>query len=34
MLAYTVVSLIPAIAFYAVAERQLVGDLTSGAVKG
>ncbi len=34
VLAFTVVSLIPAIAFYAVAERQLVGGLTSGAVKG
>jgi raffinose/stachyose/melibiose transport system permease protein len=34
VLAFTVVSLVPAIAFYAVAERQLVGGLTSGAVKG
>jgi raffinose/stachyose/melibiose transport system permease protein len=34
VLAFTVISLIPAIAFYAVAERQLVGGLTSGAVKG
>jgi len=34
VLAFTVVSLIPAIAFYAVAERQLVGGLTTGAVKG
>jgi raffinose/stachyose/melibiose transport system permease protein len=34
VLAFTVVSLIPAILFYAVAERQLVGGLTSGAVKG
>jgi len=34
VLAFTVVSLIPAIAFYAVAERQLVGGLTAGAVKG
>ena len=34
VLAFTVVSLIPAIAFYVFAERQLVGGLTSGAVKG
>lgn len=34
VLAYTVVSLMPAVLFYAVAERQLVGGLTSGAVKG
>ena len=34
VLAFTVVSLIPAVLFYAVAERQLVGGLTSGAVKG
>ena len=34
VLAFTVMALIPAIAFYAVAERQLVGGLTSGAVKG
>ena len=34
VLAFTVVSLIPAIAFYLFAERQLVGGLTSGAVKG
>ena len=34
VLAFTVISLIPAIVFYAVAERQLVGGLTSGAVKG
>ena len=34
ILAYTVVGLIPAIVFYAIAERQLVGGLTSGAVKG
>jgi raffinose/stachyose/melibiose transport system permease protein len=34
VLAYTVISIIPAIVFYAFAERQLVGGLTSGAVKG
>jgi raffinose/stachyose/melibiose transport system permease protein len=34
ILAYTSLSLIPALAFYLVAERQLVGGLTSGAVKG
>jgi raffinose/stachyose/melibiose transport system permease protein len=34
ILAYTTLSLIPALAFYLVAERQLVGGLTSGAVKG
>ncbi|MBA2381988.1 MAG: carbohydrate ABC transporter permease [Chloroflexi bacterium] len=34
LLAYTVMSIIPAICFYVIAERQLVGGLTSGAVKG
>jgi hypothetical protein len=34
ILAFTVVGIIPAIVFYAIAERQLVGGLTSGAVKG
>jgi raffinose/stachyose/melibiose transport system permease protein len=34
ILAYTSLSLVPALAFYLVAERQLVGGLTSGAVKG
>jgi raffinose/stachyose/melibiose transport system permease protein len=34
ILAYTTLSLIPALAFYLVAERQLVGGLTSGGVKG
>jgi raffinose/stachyose/melibiose transport system permease protein len=34
ILAYTTLALIPALAFYVVAERQLVGGLTSGSVKG
>ena len=34
ILAFTVVAIIPAVVFYAVAERQIVGGLTSGAVKG
>ena len=34
VLAFTVVGLIPAIVFYLFAERQLVGGLTPGAVKG
>ncbi len=34
ILAYTTLALIPALAFYLVAERQLVGGLTSGSVKG
>jgi raffinose/stachyose/melibiose transport system permease protein len=33
-LAFTVVSLIPALVFYVIAERHIVGGLTSGAVKG
>ena len=33
-LAFTVVSLIPALIFYAIAERHIVGGLTNGAVKG
>jgi raffinose/stachyose/melibiose transport system permease protein len=33
VLAYTTLSMIPALAFYAVAERQIVGGLTAGAVK-
>jgi raffinose/stachyose/melibiose transport system permease protein len=33
-LAFTVVSLIPALIFYLIAERHIVGGLTSGAVKG
>lgn len=34
VLAYTTLSMIPALAFYALAERQIIGGLTSGAVKG
>lgn len=34
ILAYTTLALIPALLFYVVAERQLVGGLTSGSVKG
>jgi raffinose/stachyose/melibiose transport system permease protein len=34
ILAYTSLSLVPAVVFYLFAERQLVGGLTSGAVKG
>ena len=34
ILAFTVVAIIPAVVFYVVAERQIVGGLTSGAVKG
>jgi raffinose/stachyose/melibiose transport system permease protein len=33
VLAYTTLSMIPAILFYAIAERQIIGGLTSGAVK-
>ena len=33
ILAYTTLSLVPALLFYVVAERQLVGGLTAGAVK-
>ena len=33
VLAYTTLSMIPALAFYALAERQIIGGLTSGAVK-
>ena len=31
---FTVLAMVPALAFYAIAERQLIGGLTSGAVKG
>jgi raffinose/stachyose/melibiose transport system permease protein len=34
VLAYVVISMIPALLFYAVAERQLIGGLTAGATKG
>ncbi len=34
ILAYTSLSLIPALVFYVIAERQLIGGLTGGAVKG
>jgi raffinose/stachyose/melibiose transport system permease protein len=34
VLAFTTLSMVPALLFYVVAERQLVGGLTTGAVKG
>jgi raffinose/stachyose/melibiose transport system permease protein len=34
ILAYTTLAIVPALAFYLVAERQLVGGLTAGSVKG
>jgi raffinose/stachyose/melibiose transport system permease protein len=34
ILAFTVVAIIPAVVFYAVAERQIVSGLTAGSVKG
>jgi len=34
VLAYVVLSMVPALAFYAVAERQLVGGLSTGVTKG
>jgi raffinose/stachyose/melibiose transport system permease protein len=34
ILAYVVLAMVPALAFYAIAERQLIGGLTSGATKG
>jgi raffinose/stachyose/melibiose transport system permease protein len=34
ILAYTTLSLVPALIFYAIAERQLVGGLTAGGIKG
>ena len=34
ILAFTVIAIMPAIAFYVVAERQIVSGLTSGSVKG
>jgi ABC-type sugar transport system, permease component len=34
ILAFTVVAIVPAVLFYAVAERQIVSGLTAGSVKG
>ena len=34
VMAYTVITIIPAIVFYAFAERHIVSGLTSGSVKG
>ena len=34
ILAYTTLALVPALVFYVIAERQIVGGLTAGAVKG
>ena len=34
ILAYTSLALIPALLFYVIAERQLVGGLASGGIKG
>lgn len=34
VLAYTALSMVPALLFYVLAERQLIGGLTSGAIKG
>jgi raffinose/stachyose/melibiose transport system permease protein len=34
ILAFTSLSMVPALLFYVIAERQLIGGLTSGAVKG
>ncbi|MCG5212778.1 carbohydrate ABC transporter permease [Streptosporangium sp. KLBMP 9127] len=34
ILAYVVLAMVPALAFYSVAERQLIGGLASGAMKG
>jgi raffinose/stachyose/melibiose transport system permease protein len=34
VLAYTTLSMIPALVFYAIAERQIIGGLTGGALKG
>jgi raffinose/stachyose/melibiose transport system permease protein len=34
VIAYIVLAMVPALAFYAVAERQLIGGLTAGATKG
>jgi raffinose/stachyose/melibiose transport system permease protein len=34
VLAYVVIAMVPSLLFYAVAERQLIGGLTTGATKG
>ena len=34
VLAFTTLAMIPALVFYLIAERQIVGGLASGAVKG
>jgi raffinose/stachyose/melibiose transport system permease protein len=34
ILAYIVLAMVPALAFYSVAERQLIGGITAGATKG
>ena len=34
VLAFTSLSMIPALVFYVIAERQIVGGLASGALKG
>jgi raffinose/stachyose/melibiose transport system permease protein len=34
VLAYTVLSIVPALILYAIAERHIVSGVTSGAVKG
>ncbi|MEV5410188.1 carbohydrate ABC transporter permease [Thermopolyspora sp. NPDC052614] len=34
VLAYVVLAMVPALAFYSIAERQLIGGLTAGATKG
>ncbi|WP_214108453.1 carbohydrate ABC transporter permease [Acrocarpospora catenulata] len=34
ILAYVVLAMVPALAFYSIAERQLIGGLTAGATKG
>ena len=34
ILAYTTLAMVPAVVFYAIAERQIVSGLTAGSVKG
>ena len=34
ILAYTTLAMVPAVLFYAIAERQIVSGLTAGSVKG